>query len=167
MATQKQIAANRENAKKSTGPRNPNGKEVSSRNARKTGVFSRKTLLPEDDAAEFARLRAEYYGEWSPSGPSERCLVERLVILAWRMARCCRAESGIIDALRNLPEGKGGVAAAYLRDARAGDSLGRIVGMEASTFKTYTATIAALEALQQTRSKRNALVAKEPNVATA
>jgi len=166
MATQRQFAANRESSKKSTGPRSPNGKRVSSQNARKTGAYSTKTVLPEEDAAEFARLRAEYYGEWSPSGPTERCMVERLVFLAWRMARCCRAESGIIDALRQLPKGVGGIPAAYLRDARAGDSLGRIVGMEASTFKTYTATIAALEALQQTRSKRNMPVAREPKVAT-
>ena len=165
MATQSQMAANRENAKKSTGPRTPNGKQVSSQNARKTGVFSKQTLLPEENAAEFARLRAEYYGEWTPLGATERLLVERLVILAWRMARCSRAESGMIDALRQLPKGVGGIPAAYLRDARAGDSLSRVVSMEAITFKSYVATIATLEKLQQTRSKRTAPPAQEPTAA--
>jgi len=155
------MAANRGNAKKSTGPRTPNGKQVSSQNARKTGVFSRQILLPEENAAELARLRTEYYDEWSPLGATERLLVERLVVLAWGMARYSRAESGMIDALRQLPKGVGGISAAYLRDARGGDSLGHVVSMEAATFKSYVATIAALEKLRQTRSKRNAPPAQE------
>ena len=166
MATKRQIEANRANAKKSTGPRTLNGKQVSSQNSRKTGIFCKQALLPEEDGEEFARLRAEYYDEWTPLGATERLLVERLVVLAWRMARCSRDESGMIDALRYLPKGKGGIAAAYLRDARNGDSLGRVVNTEAASFKSYTATIHTLQKLQETRSKRHTPSGQGPTPAT-
>jgi len=162
MATARQIAANRENAKKSTGPRDPKAKQRTSQNARKTGVYSKQNLLAEENPADFARLRADYYREWLPQGPTETWMVERIVMLVWRMARCNRAEAGMIDALRRLPKGTGGIPAAYLRDAKAGDSLGRIVGMEVVTFRSYVATIAALEKLQQTREKRSGLAVKKP-----
>ncbi|HEX9841636.1 MAG TPA: hypothetical protein VGC20_02755 [bacterium] len=46
MASKKQIAANRRNAKKSTGPRPPEGKAASAQNAVKHGLLSRTPLLP-------------------------------------------------------------------------------------------------------------------------
>ncbi|HWY30168.1 MAG TPA: hypothetical protein VNX46_05415 [Candidatus Acidoferrum sp.] len=45
MASAAQIAANRLNARKSTGPRTAAGKAVSSRNAEKHGKFSRAPLV--------------------------------------------------------------------------------------------------------------------------
>jgi hypothetical protein len=45
MASAAQIAANRLNARKSTGPRTAAGKAISSRNAEKHGKFSRAPLV--------------------------------------------------------------------------------------------------------------------------
>jgi hypothetical protein len=50
MASERQIAANRRNARKSTGPRSGAGKNRSSRNAHRHGLTSRVT-----SAAEFAK----------------------------------------------------------------------------------------------------------------
>ena len=47
MATEKQIAANRRNAQRSTGPRSAAGKHISSRNAFRHGL----SLAPDDDAS--------------------------------------------------------------------------------------------------------------------
>ena len=41
----KQIAANRRNAQKSTGPRTPEGRAVSKMNALKHGIFSKEVLV--------------------------------------------------------------------------------------------------------------------------
>ena len=47
MATEKQIAANRRNAAKSTGPRSPEGKARSSMNALKSGVDAEAEIIPD------------------------------------------------------------------------------------------------------------------------
>src|SRR5258707_14276124 len=77
MPSERQIAANRRNAKKSTGPRSKAGREASRRNARRHGLaiaietdpaFHRdieelaKTLSVSQDADEYARdaARAEF-----------------------------------------------------------------------------------------------------------
>ena len=77
MASERQIAANRRNAKKSTGPRSQAGREASRRNARRHGLaiaietdpaFHQdieelaKTLSVSQDANEYARdaARAEF-----------------------------------------------------------------------------------------------------------
>ena len=52
MATEKQIQANRNNAKKSTGPRTEQGKAASSQNALKHGLLARDAVLPGEDPAE-------------------------------------------------------------------------------------------------------------------
>jgi len=89
------MEANRENAKKSCGPRTPRGKATSSMNALKTGVFAKHLLLPDDNTEEFGRLRSALHDEWCPAGPTEKSLVERLVALLWRQRRIYRAESGL------------------------------------------------------------------------
>src|SRR4051794_35565070 len=104
MATDKQIEANRRNAKLSTGPKTIHGKRNSSMNALRVGVFVKHLLLPDDDSAEFARLRIALHEEWRPVGPTENSLVERLVALLWRQRRLYRAESGLYTMYRQCPE---------------------------------------------------------------
>ena len=59
MATEAQIAANIENAKKSTGPRTNEGKERSRMNALDHGLTARLALLPDEDPASFRLARAD------------------------------------------------------------------------------------------------------------
>jgi hypothetical protein len=49
MGSDKQIRANRRNARKSTGPKTPEGKSVVSHNALKHGLLSQQILLPDED----------------------------------------------------------------------------------------------------------------------
>ena len=51
-ATKAQIRANRENAKKSTGPRTAEGKARVSLNALKHGLLARDTVLPTEQLGE-------------------------------------------------------------------------------------------------------------------
>ena len=55
MTTNAQIKANRNNAKKSTGPRTEQGKARVAKNALKHGLLARDTVLPGEDAADFDR----------------------------------------------------------------------------------------------------------------
>jgi hypothetical protein len=97
MATQKQIQANRLNARRSTGPRTAAGKAKSSQNARKHGLCSRKetksTLLPGENAADFESLIAEFEELFQPANALEQALVRQLADTEWRMRRVPRLEA--------------------------------------------------------------------------
>ena len=57
MATQRQIAANRANARKSTGPRTEAGKRRAKRNALTHGLTTKDTVLITENWRDFAHLR--------------------------------------------------------------------------------------------------------------
>ncbi len=80
MATDAQIAANRQNAKKSTGPRTPEGKRRSSVNALTFGLFSndiREHFSIEDRTRydDFIKLHTDAF---SPIGLEEEWLAKRI-----------------------------------------------------------------------------------------
>src|ERR1039458_5143886 len=78
MATPAQIAANRQNAQKSTGPRTPEGKAVSSQNAFQSGLDADSQFCYGEDRADFYRLQVEYFTRFSPQSPEERFHVDTL-----------------------------------------------------------------------------------------
>src|SRR5437899_3351389 len=129
MANPKQIAANRQNALRSTGPRTAKGKVRSSMNALKTAVFARHILLVDDDIDEFNRFRAALYDEWRPLGACEHSQLERLVALLWRQPRFYRAESGLYSMYRQCPEGLGGIATALAKDGQQTEAFIRVLRM--------------------------------------
>ena len=98
MRTEKQIRASRENAKKSTGPRTPEGKARSSKNALKHGLLSQDAVIPGEDPAEFDRHLTLYEDTYLPHNCIERELVRQIADAAWRMRRLSRIETTIIRA---------------------------------------------------------------------
>ena len=77
MASLQQIEANRRNALRSTGPRTPQGKAVSRFNALGGGIYAdRESVLPHEDPEALTALAAEYYEQFQPSSPEQRCLVD-------------------------------------------------------------------------------------------
>ncbi len=92
MATEAQIAANRENAKKSTGPKTAEGKAASAQNAVKHGFFARDAVVRDEDQADFDLYREEMLAEMGPVGVMESTLAERIVALAWRLRRAERMQ---------------------------------------------------------------------------
>ncbi len=87
MATKAQIAANRKNAKKSTGPRTAEGKAAASKNAVKHGFFARDDVVRDEKQEDFDLYREEMLAEMGPVGVMETTLAERIVNLAWRLRR--------------------------------------------------------------------------------
>jgi len=99
MATQAQVLANRLNARKSTGPRTVEGKEIASQNAVKHGLLAQKAVIVGEDLGEFEFYRGEMLGELAPGGAMESMLAERVVSLSWRLRRAERVQSEAFDAL--------------------------------------------------------------------
>ena len=87
MATTNQIAANRRNAEKSTGPRSAEGKAASSRNALKTGLYCRGIIIGKENPDQLADLEAAFTAEYAPATPTERSLVDSLIHLEWMLRR--------------------------------------------------------------------------------
>lgn len=85
MATDKQIEAARNNGALSHGPVTPEGKEASSRNARKHGLSSKKFIFEQEDAEAFEQLLADYRVRFQPADRVEDDLVLELAINRLRM----------------------------------------------------------------------------------
>ena len=94
-ATEAQINANRQNAKKSTGPRTAEGKDASSRNGLKHGLCADKHILPGENPEDFLLLLQDLSGRFRPEGPYEEMLVLRIANDRWRLNRAFPMEAGI------------------------------------------------------------------------
>src|ERR1017187_2991745 len=94
-----QINANRQNAKKSTGPKTAEGKAASSRNRRRNrllhGLRANKHILLDEDPAEFLFLLHDHLDRFQPVGPGEETLVLRIANDQWRLRRAFTMEPGI------------------------------------------------------------------------
>src|SRR4051794_24120243 len=106
MATERQVQANRANARKSTGPRTSAGKGKSALNALTHGVLAKTNLVFGEDDAEFEQMVDELTESFQPVGGYELMLVERIVGGFWRLRRLRRFETGILSYLfgRDLSE---------------------------------------------------------------
>ncbi|MGB8901580.1 MAG: hypothetical protein WCC90_21085 [Methylocella sp.] len=98
MTSERQRAANRANARHSTGPKTPKGKAAIRLNARSHGLFARDVVLPEEDADAFEDLFNQVRATLSPVGPIEEFLVDRAVNAMWRLRRLERAETALLHS---------------------------------------------------------------------
>ncbi len=92
-ASEAQIASNKANSLKSSGPKTAEGKARSRGNALKHGLTGAGIALPIEDAAEVDRLQRNLESEMKPSGELGRTLVRRMALLSVRMDRCVAHET--------------------------------------------------------------------------
>lgn len=92
MSTQAQIDANRTNSQLSTGPISEQGKEKSSRNAVKFGLFSATAFIPPDEREEYDEFCADYVNDLAPQTAVEDTLAGEIIQAAWRLRRCAVIE---------------------------------------------------------------------------
>jgi hypothetical protein len=69
------------------------GKPYSAAEALKSGVFSTREVLPDEDPAELEALSREYHENFRPATPEERDLVDDLVHYTWLKRRFRRLEA--------------------------------------------------------------------------
>ncbi len=149
MTTQKQIEANRENAKHSTGPKSEEGRKVVAQNALKHGVFSKQILLEGEPQKEFEALRLEFYEQFQPQGLLEQLFCERALAAAWRLSRVTQMESMLINhAARNSFDSNGIIE---VLGGYQGDKLSLLSRYEISLEKILFRSLAELHSLQTFR----------------
>ena len=93
MATEAQLIANQENAKKSTGPVTLEGKKRSSQNAMTHGIFAKIPFLPDENEAQLNELANQITETYKPTDAIELGLVERIILSNIRQIRLREAEA--------------------------------------------------------------------------
>lgn len=100
MISEKQLAANQQNALKSTGPKTTEGKARSSGNSLKHGLLAKNVVITEGEGAEdrqaFEALLADMIDQFNPEGSLEEMLVEKIAVCYWRLGRAHRYEVGVL-----------------------------------------------------------------------
>jgi hypothetical protein len=101
--SERKLAANRANALKSTGPRTPEGKARSSRNALKHGLYSGAMLavapVSRTERDTFRFVMAQLVHSFEPRTTFEHLLLERLGLAFLRVLRASYVEAGAIQRL--------------------------------------------------------------------
>ena len=90
-----QLAANRANAKLSSGPVSSEGKAKSSRNNFRHGLTQNEgsiILLESESQDEYNEALLAFLDEWKPATPTERDLVERVAGRQWLRRRAMRLQ---------------------------------------------------------------------------
>jgi hypothetical protein len=97
--TEKKLAANRENARKSTGPKTASGKAVSSRNSVRHGVLTAAPILPGIESRKaWEKHRDGVFESIAPVGYLLKLLTNRLAVQSWRLWRVVRYEAEVAAA---------------------------------------------------------------------
>ena len=99
--SERRLAVNRANARKSTGPKSAGGKARSSLNALKTGLTGHTVLLPAEDAEAYRAHVDRLLTAFAPVGVLEEQLVHTLADLQWRLQRIPSLESGALALARH------------------------------------------------------------------
>ncbi|UCF80431.1 MAG: hypothetical protein JSV08_07940 [Acidobacteriota bacterium] len=115
VTTEAQREASRRNGKKSRGPRTAEGKAVSSANAVKHGVLSKRPVLPrrvegmlaregvighflaQETSDEFQALLEHLADSLQPRDSFNRLLVEKMALTVWRLRRLQRYERAEVE----------------------------------------------------------------------
>jgi hypothetical protein len=109
MSTEAQRAANKDNARLSTGPTTQEGKAISSQNRRKFGLTGRFTVLPWEDQEDFNLLVTRLRAEHQPNIAFETDLIEKMAQHFWLAQRavllqeiCFDRETPFCDCQKQL-----------------------------------------------------------------
>ena len=98
MASEVQIAANRRNAEKSTGPKTEEGKAVAARNSLRHGMRARQIVCFDERQADFESFYTALEAALDPADAVEEQLVERIALCSWRLRRAARVEAELINS---------------------------------------------------------------------
>ena len=149
MASPAQIAANRSNAMKSTGPRTDEGIAASKMNALKHGIDARSAVIPGEDPAELAALASQYRDRYRPSTPEQVFLVDTLIKADWDRLRYTRLEYEIFDRLRREWTSEDSPASVFMSDTPGSRALERALRYMAAAERAWFRAYKELERLKQ------------------
>lgn len=154
MATEKQIKANRENAKKG-GVKTPKGKTIVRYNALKHGLLSKEMVLKGESETELLELSKNLRRDLKPKSPIELILVERIIANTWRLKRALKAEKEMIEHDMEY-EKDFGSALSY--DFANYDSYGKFTRYETCLERGIYRALHELQRIQSARKGEKLLV---------
>ena len=159
MSTEKQIAANRRNARKSTGPKSENGKSRTRLNALRHGLTAEQAVLPHEDPQNYEEIRTGMIQAHAPAGAAELALVEELVNAYWRLLRLHRVENQYWEHLGGCyNRGDQGIAEALLQSPdKQTRAFFRYYGQ---IEKSYYRALAAVNQIKRDRTRGKSLKAQ-------
>jgi hypothetical protein len=117
MATDKQIAANRKNALKSTGPKSALGKRIASRNSTRHGFYATTVVLPSEDGGEFNRLSRRLAKFYAPIEVCEEEQVKTIAETRWQLRRSNLVDTELFQIYGFYENEERGVGTAFAQDA--------------------------------------------------
>ena len=98
--TKAKLDANRQNSKRSTGPRTERGKRIARFNAVTLGLFAKHIVIPICDGyrseKEVQSLLDGLHQEFQPAGIFEEWLVVKIAECMWRLRRAALCENGSV-----------------------------------------------------------------------
>ena len=95
MLSEKQLLANIENAKKSTGPTSQAGKDRSRLNAYVHGLSLQTRIMPEEEMKLFNQFSEGITAEFNPATLNEQQLAQSYASFQWRINRCAAIEENM------------------------------------------------------------------------
>lgn len=88
LSKEQRAAISRANGAKSRGPKTPEGKAITSKNALKTGLTAKKFLLPElESEQEFDKFSVMIRRHYKPRNAPEAICVDRIILVLWKIRR--------------------------------------------------------------------------------
>jgi type II secretory pathway component GspD/PulD (secretin) len=97
MASEKQVAANRRNAQKSTGPRTPVGRTRAKLNALKHGLTAKELVIFDETEEDLSAFISELLPSLDLVGAHEEEIGQQIALAYWSARRARRAESGLFN----------------------------------------------------------------------
>ena len=156
MASEAQILANRENAKRSQGPVTEEGKRASSRNSTIHGIFVSVPALDDEEAQQLTTLYKTLCTDYDAGSNTECLILWSMAVAHFRLQRAQVAEHALYLLDRSEHESNDqpwSHAAAYIRLTASGD-LPRITKYQRGFERTWEKNLAELRRLQADRAKR-------------
>jgi Carboxypeptidase regulatory-like domain len=175
MATALQIAANRRNAQRSTGPRTAEGKQASRLNAVKHGMTAKVIVMPHESALDYHEIRGALIESYQPANAHEFMLVDQIAAGYWRTIRARRFETAMFDNQVRTYKRKHGKnqkpdpahddeACAVMLQCEDPESFTNYFRYDATISRDYYRAIQTLERVQNARRRQEAQNAKVKSI---
>jgi hypothetical protein len=141
MTASDRAAVNAANAQLSTGPKTPEGKIRSSRNAVKHGLTSKQLVIAPGEEQEFAEFHDSLFDQLAPVGALEMGLFNMIVHAAWNLERFRTLEAQLMA---------GGVDS--LLDEKTAKALDRLQRYASANQRSYFQALRELRTVQSNRT---------------
>jgi hypothetical protein len=114
MTSEGKIAANRANARRSTGPKTQAGKAAVRLNNLRHGLYSRESLIRGESEADLVTFGKRLRAALAPAGELELLLADRIVSTAWRLRRLISIEGDLFDKEEKVENSFGSYRGEYM-----------------------------------------------------